>query len=410
MKKKNRIPALILAVLLAAVLLTSCSGGAKQTEPQTEEETRASRKTKEASEAATTTAEPITTVPMTDAPTTAVPTTAESSTEAPTTEAVAETVPEGLKAYRYKGVVCWVPEGFVEKADSNPLTLISSGKLEGNNITFVAAKDKPSYYSEESLKSIIEKTYTSLYNTGIKDYSYESKKIEGGDLITACFSVDLSQFGMMMKQISCTVFLDERSVTITYTAVDDEYDKLFRTCAEHIYISADPPAPETSADAETTLADDKAPEGFKDYRFEGAVISIPKDFVEKDVSDAGQITLVHRSKESSTLTETITLQKTTGSISDFPEDQMKKQFETLYKVSLNAELTDWTYRTEKVPGGDRIFFGFSTESSGVSIRQNYSILLFDKKAVMVLCTEVNGMFEKEFRTVLESVRIDTDQH
>ena len=242
MKMKPRIPAMILAALLAVTLLSACGGNAKPTETQTAEATQKSTEaTKPETSAEESTAVPTTAEPTTEAPTTAEPTTETPTTEAPTTaepttEEAADQPSKGLKEYVFDGVVCWIPENYTEKENSYPLSLIPAGKTQGSNITLITANDKYEDYTEEAFKNAITNSYASSYGAEVKDFTYTSKDIQGGKLVIAHYTADFVQQGVVLKQTSCTLFMEGRSVTITYTADNDEMDKLFQSCSEHIHV------------------------------------------------------------------------------------------------------------------------------------------------------------------------------
>ena len=148
MKMKPRIPAMILAALLAVTLLSACGGNATPTETQTAEATQKSTEaTKPETSAAETTEAPTTAEPTTEAPTTAEPTTEAPTTAEPTTEEAADQPSKGLKEYVFDGVVCWIPENYTEKENSYPLSLIPAGETQGSNITLITANDKYEDYT-----------------------------------------------------------------------------------------------------------------------------------------------------------------------------------------------------------------------------------------------------------------------
>ena len=237
MKMKPRIPAMILAALLAVTLLSACGGNATPTETQTAEATQKSTEaTKPETSAAETTEAPTTAEPTTEAPTTAEPTTEAPTTAEPTTEETADQPSKGLKEYVFDGVVCWIPENYTEKENSYPLSLIPAGETQGSNITLITANDKYEDYTEEAFKNAITNSYASSYGAEVKDFTYTSKDIQGGKLVIAHYTADFVQQGVVLKQTSCTLFMDGRSVTITYTADNDEMDKLFQSCSEHIHV------------------------------------------------------------------------------------------------------------------------------------------------------------------------------
>ena len=237
MKMKPGIPAMILAALLAVTLLSACGGNAKPTETQTAEATQKSTEaTKPETSAAETTEAPTTAEPTTEAPTTAEPTTEAQTTAEPTTEEAADQPSKGLKEYVFDGVVCWIPENYAEKENSYPLSLIPAGETQGSNITLITANDKYEDYTEEAFKNAITNSYASSYGAEVKDFTYTSKDIQGGKLVIAHYTADFVQQGVMLKQTSCTLFMEGRSVTITYTADNDEMDKLFQSCSEHIHV------------------------------------------------------------------------------------------------------------------------------------------------------------------------------
>ena len=237
MKMKPGIPAMILAALLAVTLLSACGGNAKPTETQTAEATQKSTEaTKPETSAAETTEAPTTAEPTTEAPTTAEPTTEAQTTAEPTTEEAADQPSKGLKEYVFDGVVCWIPENYAEKENSYPLSLIPAGETQGSNITLITANDKYEDYTEEAFKNAITNSYASSYGAEVKDFTYTSKDIQGGKLVIAHYTADFVQQGVVLKQTSCTLFMDGRSVTITYTADNDEMDKRFQSCSEHIHI------------------------------------------------------------------------------------------------------------------------------------------------------------------------------
>ena len=237
MKMKPRIPAMILAALLAVTLLSACGGNAKPTETQTAEATQKSTEaTKPETSAAESTAVPTTAEPTTEAPTTAEPTTEAQTTAEPTTEEAADQPSKGLKEYVFDGVVCWIPENYAEKENSYPLSLIPAGETQGSNITLITANDKYEDYTEEAFKNAITNSYASSYGAEVKDFTYTSNEIQGGKLVIAHYTADFVQQGVVLKQTSCTLFMEGRSVTITYTADNDEMDKLFQSCSEHIHV------------------------------------------------------------------------------------------------------------------------------------------------------------------------------
>ncbi len=109
-------------------------------------------------------------------------------------------------------------------------------ETQGSNITLISVNDKYEDYTEELFKSAITNSYASSYGAEVKDFTYTSNEIQGGKLVIAHYNADFVQQGVVLKQTSCTLFMDGRSVTITYTADNDEMDKLFQNCSEHIHV------------------------------------------------------------------------------------------------------------------------------------------------------------------------------
>ncbi len=140
---------------------------------------------------------------------------------------------DGKNTYEYEGVTVCLPEEFkVDESGSSIIARPDSYPDKTDNIAFSkAGKDSAANYSKKS----IEKNYKSIMSgfTGIS--RYEKSNLHGNDVIIITYGVKYDDAQMIQTQ--ALVFLEEKSVVITYTSVSGSYDDEFEFSVDNLALA-----------------------------------------------------------------------------------------------------------------------------------------------------------------------------
>lgn len=207
MKKTLRIAVVWAALLLVALLFSSCITLTKTEESEDKASTAATEATEPETEAKPET-EPAT----------------EPETE-PATEPETE-AESGLKEFSFHGVVMDIPADFKNATnDTNPMLVPATYPYPSDNVTFVAGHDKVKDYTEEGVKAQLEAAFSASLGVEVEDYEYEKNQVAGVDYVIITY--DFTYQDVLMYQCGITFFFEDESVSITFTDVSGEYEDAF---------------------------------------------------------------------------------------------------------------------------------------------------------------------------------------
>lgn len=140
--------------------------------------------------------------------------------------------PDGKNTYEFEGVIVTMPDDFsVVEDGTTTIARPDSYPDKTDNINFAkAGKDSADNYDKKSL----EENYKSVLSgfTGIS--RFERKSIDGNDSIVITYGVKYDEFQMI--QSSVFIFLEDKSVIITYASVSGSYDDEFESSIENIAV------------------------------------------------------------------------------------------------------------------------------------------------------------------------------
>lgn len=177
---------MIIAALLLAAALVSCTGGKKPEESGTE--------------AAATTA-------------------AENTAEATT---AADTEADDPSVFRYEGLAITLPRGFsLTEVNGVKMAVPENYPVQTDNITFTATPASPGdieSFTAENIKAMFEQAYGEMGT--VSDFSSERGKLEDVDCVISDFNVRIGDTDMHQK--SCSYFVGNKCVTVTFTTVSAE--------------------------------------------------------------------------------------------------------------------------------------------------------------------------------------------
>lgn len=143
-----------------------------------------------------------------------------------------ESSPESKNTYEFEGVIVTIPDDFsVVEDGTTTIARPDSYPDKTDNINFAkAGKDSADNYDKKSL----EENYKSVLSgfTGIS--RFERKSIDGNDSIVITYGVKYEEFQMI--QSSVFIFLEDKSVIITYASVSGSYDDEFESSIENIAV------------------------------------------------------------------------------------------------------------------------------------------------------------------------------
>ena len=180
---------------------------------------------------------PVTEAPATDAPTTEAPTTEAPTTVPPTTEAPTTQKPTDAENalvdgwFSYHGVSVHLPEGFYIQEGSYTQAFPPDYPQHSDNITFVyGPAEDINVYTEEYLQQLLQTVYDSYQVS-----NFSKMTIDGVPAIG--YTGQVVYQGVEIYQINVQLFFKDKSVSISYSVVSQDYADAFLASLKSIKVN-----------------------------------------------------------------------------------------------------------------------------------------------------------------------------
>ena len=142
---------------------------------------------------------------------------------------------EGKNTYEFEGIVAAIPNDFYVVEDSSPVTAYSdadndSGLIDSVSFT-LAGVDSLSNYDKDKITNLYSSNFSGF--TGIS--RYETSKVGDNDIIIVTYGLQYEEFKTIQSQ--AWIFLDDKSIIITYTSMTGTYDEDFEFSIQNIALA-----------------------------------------------------------------------------------------------------------------------------------------------------------------------------
>ena len=157
---------------------------------------------------------------------------AQNRTEAPERPSL----PEGWKEYTILNGSFYLPEEFYETEAQGVRMLVPEHYPDpSDNVSVVGGDGNDSLFTEEKMKERIEKSYQEQVGGTVSDFTFLKDTVDGTRRVVARFSVRIGDVDM--KQITCSLFSDNKYVSVTFTDVSGTYTEDFEKSLETVRIT-----------------------------------------------------------------------------------------------------------------------------------------------------------------------------
>jgi len=132
----------------------------------------------------------------------------------------------------YEGVTIDLPAGYYIQSDSdNVITTVPEDYPYVNqNVTFTMSEGKSAHITEEDINSMYEGMFDNF--SGCKEFNEYT--IDGYD--AQYFSYDLEMSGIKLEMSQLAIYLDDKSVIITFTSEESEDFSVLKKAADSVRI------------------------------------------------------------------------------------------------------------------------------------------------------------------------------
>ncbi len=144
----------------------------------------------------------------------------------------ADQTTDGGNYYTFEGVRIPLPDGFsVDGSSTVPIAYPPEYPEKTDNINFTkaAADDIAAYTRKE-----VEQAYSTAVEGFEKFKSFEKKKIDGTDAVEQTYDIQIGDIAMEITQV--VLFLEDKTISVTYSSVSGEYDTAFAESVARIRI------------------------------------------------------------------------------------------------------------------------------------------------------------------------------